>query len=104
MVPASELPALDSDTFYVADLVGCTLFNGEAPVGEVIDVEFLTTPDGKVRLSEAAPLLAVHLNDSAEDAEPSLIPFVRAWLHSVDIPAKRITMDLPEGLAESTTS
>jgi 16S rRNA processing protein RimM len=104
MVPASEMPALDEDTFYVSDLIGCTLFNGATAAGEVVDVQFATTPDGKTRLPEAAPLLGIHLTNTPEDADLTLIPFVRAHLESVDLPNKRITMNLPEGLMESEES
>ncbi len=97
LVPASALPALAPDTFFVGDLVGCTLFDGAAPVGTVTDVEFAMAPDGRTRLEDAAPLLAVTLANATE-AEPALVPFVRAWLDSVDIPARRIVMRLPEGM------
>jgi 16S rRNA processing protein RimM len=105
MVPATERPALDADTFYVSDLIGSTLFNRETPdtetpVGQVVDVEFATSPDGKTRLPDAAPLLCVKLIDDAEDDEPVLIPFVRAQLISVDTEARRIVMELPEGLVD----
>ena len=98
MVPAAELPALDPDTFYVSDLIGCTLFNGPNPVGQVADVQFAMSPDGKTRLAEAAPLLGIHLTNTPDDADPILIPFVRAHLESVDLNTKRITMNIPEGL------
>lgn len=99
MIPAEELPELEEDTFYVADLLDCELFNGEQLVGKVIDVQFATTPDGKTRLPHAAPLLCVELPGNLdEDVEPLLIPFVRAHLESVDANAKRIVMQLPEGL------
>jgi 16S rRNA processing protein RimM len=99
MVPAAELPDLDADTFYVADLLGCTLFDGEHAVGTIVDVQFAMGPDGKTRLPDAAPLLCVDLAaNTTEDADPILIPFVRAHLESVDIDAKRIVMHLPEGL------
>lgn len=101
MVPADERPALDEDTFYVSDLVGCRLYDGaEKLVGEVVDVEFATSPDGRVRLEDAAPLLVVEREDAAEDDEPTLVPFVRAHLVSVDTEAKRIVMNLPEGLLD----
>jgi 16S rRNA processing protein RimM len=108
MLPATERPALDEDTFYVSDLIGSTLYNREAPdhdvaVGEVIDIEFATSPDGKTRLADAAPLLAIHLTGADEDADPSLVPFVRAQLISVDTTARRIIMQLPPGLLEPTT-
>jgi 16S rRNA processing protein RimM len=101
MVPATERPALDADTFYVSDLIGSTLYNDETPVGEVVDVEFATTPDGKTRLLEAAPLLSVRLANDTPETEPTLIPFVRAQLISVDTSAHRIVMRIPQGLLDA---
>lgn len=102
MVPASERPALDEDTFYVSDLIGSTLFDRDKPVGEVVDVEFATSSDGKTRLAEAAPLLAVQLTGAPAESEPILIPFVRAQLLSVNTEARRIVMQIPTGLVETT--
>jgi 16S rRNA processing protein RimM len=101
MVPAEELPTLDPDTFYVSDLIGCTLFNGPTPIGKVVDVQFAMSPDGKTRLPEAAPLLGLHPTGAPEDTDPILIPFVLAHLASVDLAAKRIHMNLPKGLLEA---
>ena len=97
MVPAEELPTLDPDTYYVSDLVGCTLFNGNVAVGTIVDVQFAMAPDGKTRLPEAAPLLGLELPGVPE---PILIPFVLAHLESVDLATKRIHMHLPEGLLD----
>jgi 16S rRNA processing protein RimM len=111
-IPAHDLPTLDPDTFFVGDLVGCTVYNVATPIGTIVDIEFATGPDGRTRLEDAAPLLAVQLTlpatlpraapaeapEPLDLPEPILIPFVRAWLDSVDIPARRITMHLPEGL------
>ncbi len=102
MVPAEELPALDPDTFYVSDLIGCTLFNGPHPVGQIVDVQFAMSPDGKTRLPEAAPLLGVQPTAAAAADDPILIPFVRAHLESVDLSTKRIIMHLPEGLLDTS--
>jgi 16S rRNA processing protein RimM len=120
LIPRTDLPHLDPDTFFVADLIGCTLYDaaaphGPTPVGTIVALEFATAPDGRTRLEDAAPLLAVQPlppNPAAQSApphaphpvapadlpEPTLVPFVRAWLDSVDIAARRITMRLPEGL------
>jgi 16S rRNA processing protein RimM len=95
LVAAAEMPALDADTFFVGDLLGCGFFDGETQAGTIVDVEFPTGPDGRTRLEDAAPLLAVEL---AAGGEPVLVPFVRAWLESVDLAAKRVVMHLPEGL------
>ena len=106
LLASAQLPTLDPDTFFVGDLVGCTVFNHTLPIGTIVDVEFATGPDGRTRLEDAAPLLAVQLtlptspsNTSADATpDPILIPFVRAWLDSVDIPNRRLTMHLPDGL------
>jgi 16S rRNA processing protein RimM len=97
VVPAEELPTLDGDTFFVGDLVGCAFFDGTTQAGTIVDVEFPTGPDGRTRLEDAAPLLAVELSGGGEQ-EAVLVPFVRAWLESVDIAARRVVMHLPEGL------
>jgi len=106
MVLADALPTLDPDTFFVGDLLGCALYDGDTLIGKVIDVHFATTPDGRTRLEDAAPLLVIELPlaqqvSDDEDAEPILIPFVHAWLVSVDPAAKRITMNLPAGLLDA---
>jgi 16S rRNA processing protein RimM len=97
-VPASDLPALEAGAFFVGDLIGCELFNGETLAGTIAGVEFPTTTDGRSRLEDAAPLLAVELLNAPPDAEPTLVPFVQDWIVSIDLPAKRIVMHLPDGL------
>lgn len=127
LIAADQLPTLDPGTFFVGDLVGCTLYNAATPthaavpVGTVVDVEFATAPDGRTRLEDAAPLLAIELTNPelthpalthaaptdaaptpAGTPEPILIPFVLAWIDSIDVAARRITMHLPEGLLETS--
>lgn len=116
LMAADQLPALEAGTFFVGDLVGCTLYNAAGPtservgVGTVVDVEFATGPDGRTRIEDAAPLLAVEVtrpvqgmdgSAEAEAAEPMLVPFVLAWIEEIDIAARRITMRLPEGLFDA---
>ena len=114
LLASDQLPTLDPDTFFVGDLVGCTVFNRTLPIGTIVDVEFATGPDGRTRLEDAAPLLAVQLilpspppgaspaASPEETPDPILIPFVRAWLDSVDISNRRLTMHLPEGLLDAS--
>jgi 16S rRNA processing protein RimM len=100
-IPTDQLPPLDPGTFFVGDLLGCTLYDAASPntpAGTVTDVEFATAPDGRTRLEDAAPLLAIELADQPPGAEPILVPFVLAWIDTIDIAARRITMHLPEGL------
>jgi 16S rRNA processing protein RimM len=107
-LPAQAAPKLDEDTYFVRDLIGCTLLNGDTPVGEIIDLEFPTAPDGRTRLEDAAPLLVVELptknnadENESDEANELLIPFIRAWITNADIPNKRLQMNLPEGLLEA---
>ena len=80
---------------YIADLLDCTLFDGERSVGLVHDVHFPTSSTG-VRLDEAAPLLVL-LSPTGDEV---LVPFARSWIESIDIAQKRIVMRLPEGLLD----
>lgn len=98
-VPGEAMPALDEDTYYVRDLIGCALFDGELAVGTIVDLQFPTAADGSL-LEEAPPLLGVALHGSAED-EPTLVPFARAWLDHVDLAARAVYMHLPVGLIDS---
>lgn len=98
LIPVERRPQLDPDTFYVGDLLGSTLFDGNTLLGPVVDLHFPTAADGR-RLPDAAPLLGVQL-PSADPEDLTLIPFIRAWLVSVDLEAHRITMNLPAGLLD----
>jgi 16S rRNA processing protein RimM len=103
-IPTDQLPPLEPGTFFVGDLLGCTLYDSTSPntpAGTVVDVEFATGPDGRTRLEEAAPLLSVELANQTPGAEPILVPLVLAWIDTIDIAARRIIMHLPEGLLEA---
>ncbi|MGA7157331.1 MAG: ribosome maturation factor RimM [Acidobacteriaceae bacterium] len=99
LIATTNLPALDPGTFFVGDLLGCTVYDGPTPIGTIVDIEFATAPDGRTRLEDAAPLLSVELTPNTD---PVLIPFVLAWTDAVDIAARRITMHLPDGLIDPT--
>jgi 16S rRNA processing protein RimM len=107
LIPRSQLPPLDPGTFFVGDLLGCTVYNVTTsdnpagdPIGTIVDLEFATAPDGRTRLEDAAPLLSVELSTRTPPSEPVLIPFVLAWIDSIDIAARRITLHLPTGLLD----
>lgn len=99
LIANRDLPALDPDTFMVRDLIGCAVFDGETMLGTVVELQFPVGPDGRTRLQDAADLLVVERADAPE-ADPVLVPFVKAWLSSLDIAAKRIVMNLPPGLLD----
>lgn len=98
-----ELPALEEGTYRVRDLTGCALFDGDVLVGTVLDLQFPVGPDGRTRLDDAPDLLVVQPLGALADPESEtvLVPFVRAWLLEVDLPAKRLRMQLPPGLFDA---
>jgi 16S rRNA processing protein RimM len=82
----AELPAPADDEIYVADLVGCEVFGVDgARLGDVVEVV-----DGG-----AQELLRVRAG-----ASEFLLPFVEPLVRSVDLEARRIEADPPEGLIE----
>ncbi len=66
---------------------------GLVPVGSVADVRFG---------AGEAPLLVVR-RKSGDREEEFLVPFAEAFLRKTDLAARRIEMELPEGLLELQT-
>ena len=96
VIPRGERLALEDESVYISELIGCTVYDGPQEIGVVRDVQFAMTADGGRRLDDAAPLLAV----ASVEGDEILIPFAKAFLVRVDTEAKRIEMTLPEGLVE----
>lgn len=86
-VPRAEVRPLEDGSYYVGHLVGCSLFDRGAQVGEVTGVQFG---------AGEAPLLVVR---SAQGKE-LLIPFAQEFVVTADVAARRIEMALPERLLE----
>ncbi len=86
-IPFSERGRLEDGAFFHSDLIGCTLIDAEtgSPLGVVESLEQYGGP----------PLMQVR-----SGAREVLIPFVPAICRGVDLGAKAITVDLPEGLLE----
>lgn len=87
-LPVAERLPLEEGAFYEADLVGCAVI--EASGGERL---------GEVRAlrdSGTSGLLEVQTPEGGE----LLIPFARAICVQIDTAARRILVDLPEGLKE----
>lgn len=95
LIPRERRTTLDAESIYISDLVDCIVFDGKTEIGRVTDVQFSSAADGS-RLADAAPLLVIQSIDGNE----ILIPFVKAFLKSIDLPAKKIVMNLPAGLAD----
>ncbi|MDP2740574.1 MAG: ribosome maturation factor RimM [Pseudorhodobacter sp.] len=85
-VGRDRLPALGSDEFYHADLIGLEVRDtGGAQVGVVHAV-----------LNHGAGDLLEIARPGGQ--EPLLLPFTRAVVPTVDLAAGRVVVDLPEGL------
>lgn len=85
-VERDRLPALGSDEFYHADLIGLEVRDtGGAQVGVVHAV-----------LNHGAGDLLEIARPGGQ--EPLLLPFTRAVVPTVDLAAGRVVVDLPEGL------
>ena len=88
VIPLAERMPLEDDAVYVSDLLGMHVIDTSrdgADAGEITDVE----PEG------TGPAMLVI---RTADGDELLIPFVRAYLKKVDIAARRLEMELPEGL------
>lgn len=85
-IAAEDRTALGEDESYVSDLVGCTVYDGERAVGEVVDV---VEPTGA-----ASQILMVR--DAA--GEEHMVPYVKDFVVSVETAERRLKMKLPEGL------
>ena len=85
-LPADALPPLPEGTYYRHDLAGCEVIDtGGAPIGAVSRIE------GTLERS--------YLVVDREGGEV-MIPMVAEFCVNVDLPARRITVQLPDGLLE----
>jgi 16S rRNA processing protein RimM len=89
-IPREQRAQLDEDEVYIGDLIGCTLIDvagsTAAAIGEIEDVD-----------RNAGPVALLVVRGSGGEI---LIPFAKAFLRKIDLEAKRVEMDLPEGLAD----
>ncbi len=86
-IPTAERVPLADDSVYIADLIGCEVFNQVSsglPIGKVTDFD------------HEAGLLIVQPTTGSE----VLIPFAKSYLINIDTSAKRIVMQLPKGLLD----
>jgi len=83
-LPLSHLPKLPKGEFYFHDLIGCEVFENSKLIGVVKDV-----------YEGANELMAVYSGD-----KEFLIPMIDEVLKKVDVEAKKVEVDLPEGLLD----
>ena len=90
-IPAEQRTELESGAAYVSDLVGCTVIDRGSLIGTVADVQFG---------AGEAPLLVVRRKNGELDGKELLVPYADEFLRELDLAARRIEMELPEGLLE----
>ena len=108
LAPIEDRVPIAEDEVYISDLVGCTVYDHDLPIGVVRDVQFPVTADGRRRLAEGIPLLLIGRLETAPDListgdaarDDMLVPFAKDLLVEVNVGAKRIDMRLPEGLID----
>jgi 16S rRNA processing protein RimM len=97
-IPATERAELEEGAFFVSELLGClvvevspaeqnTVPGVGRDIGTVVDINFG---------AGTAPLLIVN----SESGREFMIPFVEGFTKKLDVKAKRIEMQLPEGMLE----
>ncbi len=91
-IAPEERTGLGDDEYFLADLVGCTVVDAQNGTNVGV-VEGWQETGGPVLLEVGRP----------GSDEPMLVPFARAICTGIDIPAKRIVVSLPEGLADLNT-
>lgn len=85
-IPQSEVPAAPAGAFYFFQLMGCEVVDRRAgDLGCVLDV----VEDG------GGLLLSVKRGQNA-----LLVPFVDRYIEVIDLEARRIALNLPEGLVD----
>ncbi len=87
-VPRSQRMPLDADEYYQSDLIGCRVV--ERATGNLIGIVTGFEEAGGSGLLAVGPGL--------------LLPFARAICVEIDVPGRRIAVDLPEGLRDLNQS
>ena len=91
-IPIEQRAQLSEDGVYIADLIGCTLFNVSSSIPQEVG------PIADVDRSAGPVALLVVRSPQAEDE--ILVPFAKSFLRLIDLKGKRVEMALPEGLID----
>ncbi|HEY7874757.1 MAG TPA: ribosome maturation factor RimM [Actinomycetota bacterium] len=84
-IPASEARALEDDEYWPHDLEGCAVVVDGNTIGTV----------AQIVVGAAQDLIEV-----TTERGPRLVPFVKEIVVEVDVDARRVTIDPPEGLLD----
>ncbi len=95
LIPRGERARLGRNQFYLWELTGCAVVRRDGePVGTVTGIE----PTGGV------DLLKVRAEGASTDAEDLLIPLAEEICIGIDVAARRIVIEPPEGLLDLNQS
>ena len=81
-IARSQFPATATDEFYWADLIGLAVATRDGvALGHIVG------------LIDTGPQSVLRIQPAASDADEVLIPFVSAYVDSVDLAARRVVVD-----------
>lgn len=86
IVPREELGELPEGVYYIADLIGCEVFDKNGKIGDLVDV-FGTGSNDVYDIKR-------------EGKKNLLVPIIDGVLQSVDIENKKIIIEIPKGLED----
>jgi 16S rRNA processing protein RimM len=93
-IPGNERVGLEAGAAYTSELIGCEVVNrtlsGPLAVGSVAEIQFG---------AGEAPLLVVRAKTGGGEKE-FLVPYAQAFLRRMDLPGRRIEVELPDGLLD----
>ncbi len=89
---------LEAGSAYVSEIVGCDVWDGQRFLGRVSDVQFGA---GEAPLLVVTlPICAARRVGRCETTTELLVPYAEEFVKKMDLPAKRLDMELPEGLLD----
>jgi len=99
-VPPEQRSQLEAGSAYVSEIVGCDVWinGGQRFLGRVSDVQFGA---GEAPLLVVTlPICAARRVGRCETTTELLVPYAEEFVKRVDLPAKRLDLELPEGLLD----
>jgi 16S rRNA processing protein RimM len=97
-IPAEERAHLDGAATYISDLIGCEVFVCVAPAAlhrGNIDLRFLGKITGVLAGAGDAPILEIR-----DGTREHMVPFAQEYILRLDTAAKRLELQLPEGMLD----
>lgn len=86
LVPREELGELPEGVYYIADLIGCEVYDKAGKIGDLVDVFSTGSND---------------VYDIKRDGKKNLlVPIIDGVLQSVDVENKKIIIEIPKGLED----